>query len=56
MPEKIIGTLTLSILKSVYTLISPIFSYKLYSIVTPEYPKPFLLENHSRIIVLTPDL
>jgi len=27
-PEKIIGTLTLSTLKSIYTLISPIFSFK----------------------------
>jgi len=46
MPEKIIGTLTLSILKSVYTLISLIFSYKLYFIATLGYPKPLLLENH----------
>jgi hypothetical protein len=41
MPEKIIGTLTSSILKSVHTLISLIFSYKL---------------NHVRIIALMPDL
>jgi hypothetical protein len=51
-----IGTLTLSILKSVHTLISPIFSYKLYSVATAGHPEPFSLENHVRIIALTPDL
>jgi hypothetical protein len=56
MPEKIIGTLTSSILKSVHILISLIFSYKLYSIATPRHPKPFSLENHIYIIALTPDL
>jgi hypothetical protein len=55
-PEKIIGTLTLSILKYIHTLISPIFSYKLYSVATPGYPKLLSLENHVRIIALTPDL
>jgi hypothetical protein len=55
-PEKIIGTLTSNILKSVHTLISPIFSYKLYSVATPRHPKLLLLENHVRIIALTPDL
>ncbi len=50
------GTLTSSILKSVYTSISPIFSYKLYSVATPGYPKLLLLENHVRIIAFTPDL
>jgi hypothetical protein len=54
-PEKIIGTLTLSILKSVHTSISPIFSYKLYSVTTPGHPKPLLLENYVCIIALTPD-
>jgi len=56
MPEKMIGTLTSSILKSVHTSISPIFSYKLCSVATPGHPEPFLLENHSRIVALTPDL
>jgi hypothetical protein len=51
-----IGTLTLSILKSVHTLISLIFSYKLYSVATPGHPEPLLLENHVHIIALTPDL
>jgi hypothetical protein len=51
-----IGTLTLSIFKSVYTLISPIFPYKLYSVATPRHLEPLLLENHVRIIALTPDL
>jgi hypothetical protein len=56
MPEKMIGTLTSSILKSMHTSISPIFSYKLCSVATPGHPEPFLLENHSRIVALTPDL
>jgi hypothetical protein len=55
-PEKMIGTLILSILKSVHTLVSPIFSYKLYSVATPRHPEPLSLENHVRIIALTPDL
>jgi hypothetical protein len=55
-PEKMIGTLTSSILKSVHTLISPIFSYALYSVATPGHPEPLPLENHVRIIALTPDL
>ena len=56
MPEKIIGTLTSSILKSVYISISLIFSYKLYSVTTSGHPEPLSLENHVRIIALTPDL
>jgi hypothetical protein len=56
MPEKLIGTLILSILKSVYTLISPIFSCKLYFIAIPGHPKPVLLENHVCIIAFTLDL
>jgi hypothetical protein len=55
-PEKMIGTLTSGILKSVHTSISPIYSYKLYSVATPGYPKSLLLENHVRIVTLTPDL
>jgi hypothetical protein len=55
-PEKMIGTLTSSILKSVHTSISPVFSYKLYSVATLGYLEPFPLENHVRIIALTPDL
>jgi hypothetical protein len=55
-PGKIIGTLTSSILKFVYTLISLTFSYELYSVATPGHSKPFLLENHGRIIDLTPDI
>jgi hypothetical protein len=56
MPKKIIGTLTLSILKSIYTLISPIIFYKLCSIATPRHLKPLLLENHTYIVALTPNL
>jgi hypothetical protein len=55
-PEKIIGTLNSSISKSVHALISPIFSYKLHFVATPGHPKPLLLENHVRIVALTPDL
>jgi hypothetical protein len=55
-PEKIIGTLTSNILKSVHTLISLIFFYKLYSVATPRYPKLLLLENYIYIVALTPDL
>jgi hypothetical protein len=54
--EKIIGTLTLSILKSVHTLIFPIFSYKLYSVATSRHPKLLLLENYVCIIALMSDL
>jgi hypothetical protein len=55
-PEKIISTLTSSILKSVHTSISLIFSYKLCSVATPGHPEPLLLENHVRIVAFTPDL
>jgi hypothetical protein len=55
-PEKIIGTLTSSILKSIHTSMSPIFFYKLYSVATPGHPEPLPLEIHVRIIALTPDL
>ncbi len=56
MPEKMIGTLTPSILKSVHTSVSPKFSYKIYSVATPGHPEPLPLENHVRIIAFTPDL
>jgi len=51
-----IGTLILSILKFVHTLISPIIFCKLYSVATPGYPEPLLLENHVHIVALTPNL
>ena len=54
--KKKIATLTLSILKTCHTLISSIIFWKLYSVATPGYPKPLLLENHVRIVTLTPDL
>ena len=56
MPRKIIGTLTLSTLNSIPILISPIFLYKLYSITSSKYSKPFLLEHYICIITLTPNL
>jgi len=55
-PKKMIGTLTSSILKSVHISISLIIFYKLYSVATPRYPKLLLLENHIRIVALTPNL
>jgi hypothetical protein len=39
-----------------HTLISPIFFYRLYSVATPEYPKPLPLENYVRRVALAPDL
>jgi hypothetical protein len=49
MPEKMINTLTSSILKSVHTLISLIFSYKLYSVATPGHLIPPLLDQNNDI-------
>jgi hypothetical protein len=50
-----IGTFTLSILKSVHTSISPIIFYKLCSVATPGQPEPLRLENYVRIVALMPD-
>jgi len=50
-----IGTLTLSILKSMHTSIPLILFYMSYSIATPGHLKPLLPENHVRIIALTLD-
>lgn len=55
-PEKIIGTLTSKIIKSMHTSISLIFSYKLYSVATPEHSELLLLENHICIIAFILDL
>jgi hypothetical protein len=55
-PKKMMGTLTLSILKSVHTLISPIIFNKLCSVAILGHLAPLLLENHVRIVALTPDL
>jgi len=55
-PKKIIGTLTLNILKSVHILISLIIFYKLCSVATLRHPKPLPLENHVGIVALIPDL
>jgi len=55
-PKKIISTLTLSILKSVYTLISLILFNKLYSVATLGQLKPLLLEYYVRIVALMPNL
>lgn len=56
MPEKIIGTLTSRILKSVHTLIYPIISCKLCSGAISEHPEPFSLRYYVRIVALMPDL
>jgi hypothetical protein len=39
-----------------HTIISRIFSYKLYSVATTGHLEPLLLENHVRIVAPTPDL
>jgi hypothetical protein len=54
--EKMIGTLTSSILISMYILISPIFFYKSCSVAASGYSKTLLLENHVHIVALMPDL
>jgi hypothetical protein len=54
--RKMIGTLTSTILKPMYTIISPISFYKLYSVATPGHSEPLLLLYHLRIVVLAPDL
>src|SRR5438034_1216744 len=51
-----IYTFTLSILKSMHTLILFMIFYKLYSVATLGYLKPFLLEYYVITIVLTPNL
>ena len=56
MPEKLIGTLTSSILKSVHTIASPIIFYKLYYITTPDCPKCFRFKNYVYIIIFTLNL
>jgi hypothetical protein len=56
MPEKIIDTLTLGILKSAHTLISLISFDKLCSMATPKHLNTLPLLNHFCIIALLPDL
>ena len=56
MPEKMIGTLTSSILKSGHILISPLLFYKLYSMATPRHSNPLLLKNHVYIVAIISDL
>lgn len=53
MPEKLAGTLTLSIIKSIHTAISLIIFYKLYSVATREHPNYLQLVC---VIALAPDL
>ena len=56
MPRKMIGTLTLSIPKSVHALISPIFLHESCSVATPEHSEPLPLGNRVHIVALAPDL
>jgi hypothetical protein len=56
MPRKIIGTLTLSNLNSMYTLTHFIIFYKSYSAATPQYSKPLPLLNYVCVVALTPNL
>ena len=51
-----IGTLTLSISKSVHTLISLIFLHKSCSLATPKHSEPLLLEIYVHVIALMSDL
>jgi hypothetical protein len=51
-----IGTWTLSILKTCAHLNIPYIFYTLCSIATPGYPEPLLLEIHVHIVALTPNL
>jgi len=55
-PEKIIGTLTSSIIKSVHTLISLTFSFELDSIATHVHPRCFRLKKSRSRRRLTPYL
>jgi len=55
-PRKLIGTLTLSILNSVHTSISPIFLHRLCSAATPEHSETLLIGNYVRIVALASDL
>jgi hypothetical protein len=50
-PRKITGTLTLSNLGSVHTLVFTIILYKSCAIATPKHRDPSHLENYVRIIV-----
>ena len=56
MPEKLIGTLTSSILKSVHTIASPIIFYKFYCITTPDCPRCFRFKNYVHIVIFTLEL
>jgi hypothetical protein len=51
-----ISTFTLSILKIHVYLNTPYNILKLYSMATPGYLKPFLLEYYVVIVAFTPDL
>ena len=50
--EKMIGTLTLTISKSIYELISLIFLYNLCSMATTKHSKSLLLANHVSVVAL----
>jgi hypothetical protein len=54
--EKLISTLTSSILKSVHTVASPIIFDKLYYMTTPDCLKCFRSKNYVQIVILTPNL
>jgi len=55
-PRKMIGTLTLSNLNSIYISMYLLILYKSYFAVTLKYSKPVLLINYIRVVALTPDL
>ena len=55
MPEKLTGTLTSSIIKSMHNAISLIIFCRLHS-VTPQHPSCLRLKNHVRVVALMIDL
>jgi hypothetical protein len=56
MPEKMVGTLTLSNLNSVHTSIKPKNLYKSYSVATIEALESLLIKIYVRVVASGPDL
>jgi len=56
MPEKMTGTLTLDISKTLHISMHPKLLYRSYSLATIKHPKPLLLESYLDVAVLVPDL
>ena len=56
MPEKMTGTLTLDMSKTLHISIFPKILHKSYSLATIEHPKSFLLKIYFDVVVLASDL